>query len=419
MVIGLDGMPYTLIRSFSEDGTMPHLKNLITEGVFRQMASSIPEISSVAWSSIITGKNPGEHGIFGFSDLMPDSYSVCFPNFNNLKAPSFWEEADVGRSVIINVPATYPARAFSGVLISGFVALDLNKAVYPSSLVPELERMAYRLDVDSEKAHKSMALFLEDLEKTLRGRIAAYRYLWEHEDWQTFMLVFTGTDRLAHFLWEAFEDDGHVYHGAVLEHFRQIDEAIGEITTRLGDNGSVILLSDHGFERLERDVNVNAVLAEHGFLRLRQGRKNLRDIDPKTTAFALDPGRIYLNTITRFPRGSVREKQRNALLDELTALFENLEFEGRKVVRGVYRKEELFHGPHVDHAPALVLVGDKGFNLKGNIKAEEVYTKGPFTGKHSQPDAFLLVRGKEKIELPERPSVTDVVSIIEQCSKGG
>jgi len=68
------------------------------------MASSIPEISSVAWSPIITGANPGEHGIYGFTDVAPDSYRLSFPNFNNLQVPPFWMDKSYGKSVIINVP---------------------------------------------------------------------------------------------------------------------------------------------------------------------------------------------------------------------------------------------------------------------------------------------------------------------------
>jgi len=138
VIIGLDGMPYHLIKNLAEGGTMPNMKALIDEGIFKQMASSIPEVSSVAWSSVITGKNPGEHGVYGFTDLMPGSYSMFFPNFNSLKAPPFWEREDSGKSVIINVPTTYPARELNGILISGFVALKLERATYQLSLLLSL-----------------------------------------------------------------------------------------------------------------------------------------------------------------------------------------------------------------------------------------------------------------------------------------
>jgi len=271
IIIGLDGMPYGLMDEFAQDGTMPNFGALTEESVFRQMASSIPEVSSVAWSSVITGTNPGEHGVFGFTDVAPGTYRTTFPNYNNLKAQTFWEREGSGRAVIINVPTTFPAREMNGVHIAGFVALDLERSTYPRSLVPTLQDMDYRVDVDSQKAHETLGFFLRDLDKTLQARIDVYRHLWREGDWETFVLVFTGTDRLAHFLWDAYEDESHEHHEAFLDHFRQVDEVIGEIADNLSGDDALIMLSDHGFERLEKDVYVNYLLQEEGFLTFEDG----------------------------------------------------------------------------------------------------------------------------------------------------
>ena len=306
VIIGLDGVPYRLLKDLSEKGIMPNTRLIMENGLFRKMESTIPEVSSVAWSSIITGKNPGEHGIFGFTDFPQGTYRLSFPNFNDLKAPAFWKRDNSRRSVIINVPATFPASKLNGIHISGFVALDLERSTYPPSLAPKLKELDYRVDVDSSKAHKSLDLFLEDLDRTLQARIEAYRYLWDKEDWDTFMLVFTGTDRLSHFLWDAYEDESHPYHSAFLDHFHQIDEVIGEICHRLSENDYLIMLSDHGFELLDKHVNINYFLQEEGFLRLKdESRKNFSDIDFGTEAFALDPARIYINRENKYPRGSI------------------------------------------------------------------------------------------------------------------
>ena len=90
VIIGLDGVPYELLLDFSEKGVMPNIKSLLSNGVLKKMASTIPEISSVAWSSIITGKNPAEHGIFGFTEFPPNTYRLSFPNFSQLKVSPFW-----------------------------------------------------------------------------------------------------------------------------------------------------------------------------------------------------------------------------------------------------------------------------------------------------------------------------------------
>ena len=413
VLIGLDGMPYQLIRDLAENGVMPHTKSLIKSGVFKQMESSIPEISSVAWSSIITGGNPGQHGIFGFTDVPIHTYRLSFPNFNDLLMPPFWKHKGSGRSVIINVPFTYPAARLNGVLIAGFVALDLRRAVYPTSLLPVLDEMGYRIDVDANKAHQSIDLFLKDLDRTLQARIRAYRYLWDKEDWRTFMLVFTGTDRLAHFLWHAYEDKQHKHHAAFLNHLHQIDEVIGEINGKLNEADALIMLSDHGFERLEYDVQINFFLSQEGFLRFkRTPPQSLADIDYGTTAFALEPARIYLNLEGKYPRGSVKPENKKSILNKLEAGLKSLEINGKKVIERICRKEEIYEGPQLDRAPDLVLLSNKGFNLKSGLKATRLFEKDIFTGKHSQKDAFLLINKPATDIIQERPSVYDIVGIM-------
>ena len=412
IIIGLDGVPYGVIKNLTETGIMKNLAAIIKEGVFRQMTSSIPEISSIAWSSIITGKNPGEHGIYGFIDLHPGTYRMFFPNFSTLKVPPFWA-TDNGTSVIINVPSTYPAQELNGVLIAGFVALNLEKAVYPAELVPHLTDIGYQIDVDSGKAHQSMDLFLRDLDRTLKSRIEAYRYLWNTQEWHTFMLVFTGTDRLFHFLWNAYENTSHSYHEAVLDHFRQIDEVIGEIAARMNDHDHLLLLSDHGFEALNCEVNLNYCLKEHGFLTIQDGKEdNFSNIDHATKAFALDPSRIYVNLERKYPQGSVKHEDKERVMDDLISLFQSLEANGQPVVKAIHRGQEIYHGQYMNQAPDLVLLSNCGLNLRANIKAKQLIDKGIFTGKHSQEDAFLVVKGKQNDDLvPESPNVTDIVTI--------
>ncbi len=76
------------------------------------MKASLPEISAVSWTDFMTGTNSGTHGIFGFTDFKPDSYELRFPNFLDVKAPTFWDTlgAKGKKSIIINQPSTYPAR---------------------------------------------------------------------------------------------------------------------------------------------------------------------------------------------------------------------------------------------------------------------------------------------------------------------
>jgi len=413
IIVGLDGVPYRLLKDLAGRGVMPNTAKLIKDGLFRQIESTVPEVSSVAWSSIITGKGPAEHGIFGFIDMPPDTYRLSFPNFNNLKSAPFWKK-DMHRSVIINVPGTFPAGEMNGVHISGFVSPDLERSVYPRFILPKLKEMEYQVDVDSEKAHVSMELFLRNLEKTLKARRGAYRYLWQSEDWRIFMLVFTGTDRLMHFLWDAYEDEAHRYHSDFIRHFGQIDVIIGEMLSGLRDDDLFVMISDHGFERLEKNVNVNFALREKGLLAINgKERRHFTEIDERTKAFSLDPARIYVNKAGKYPRGGVRNSDVEKVKDEIVDILRSLEIDGRKVCRRICRREEIYSGPYMEDAPDLVLIGNEGFNLNSSLEADTLYGNNIFTGKHAQDNAFMLVRDRADSELSSRDlSVVDMLDVI-------
>jgi predicted AlkP superfamily phosphohydrolase/phosphomutase len=281
-------------------------------------------------------------------------------------------------------------------------------------LVSKLKALDYRLDVDSQVAHESLDLFLSDLDKTLEARVQTYRYLWESQDWQVFMLVFTGTDRLMHFLWSAYEDKGHKYHHDFLRHFHEIDEVIGEINARMKEEDTLVILSDHGFEGLDLDVYVNYLLKKEGFLKTKKGEEpTLENIDPLTKAFALDPARIYVNLKDRYPNGGINKDDKEKVLKDLEDLFASFEIEGRSVIKDIYRGEEIYSGPCLDKAPDLILEGNHGFNLKADIKADTLTRKGIFTGKHTRDNAFFLLGAKEDIMYPvDNLHVSDAISII-------
>ncbi len=413
LIIGLDGVPFGMLKDFAELGVMANTAELISGGIFEKMHSTIPEISSVAWSSIITGQNPGQHSIFGFTDLFPQSYKIRFPNFNDLKSQPFWSFAK-NESVIINVPSTYPVKDMNGVHISGFVSIDINRSVHPAFLIPQLEDLGYRIDVDSEKAHRDLNIFLKDLDETLTARIQTAEYLWDYIDWQIFTLTFTGTDRLMHFLWDAYEDKNHKYHDAFLEHFRRIDQAVGKIYSKLTENDILIMLSDHGFGKLEKDVYVNYLLANEGFLTFRPNTEpKLANINSTTKAFALDPARIYINQKDKYPAGGVEADDKGACLKELENLFGSLRIDGKKVIKHIYRKQDIYTGPYLEDAPDLVLIAEKGFNLKGAVAFQGLTGKGPFTGKHTYEDAFLLLSDRSiATRLDNQPSVIDAGKLI-------
>jgi len=398
-VIGLDGVPYHLLLDLAKKGVMSSLGRIIDSGHLHKMKASLPEISAVSWTDFMTGTNSGTHGIFGFTDLKPGTYEVRYPNSLDIKAPPFWDTlaAKNVKSIIINQPSTYPARPLNGVLISGFVAVELAKAVYPLSHKAALEQMGYQIDIDTLKARESTSVLWDELIKTLMGRQKALNYFWE-EEWDYFEIVLTGTDRLHHFLWSAYENPDHPHHQNFLEYYRQIDRLINKIYSSFrktaGDEENIFFLSDHGFTGIRQELYLNAWLEKEKFLKFSNtAPKGLEDISPKTVAFALDPGRIYLNIREKFPQGSVKPGEAKAIKEEIARRLGALEFEGRKVIRKVFNAREIYSGPFVSKGPDLVVLSEPGFDLKGSVKKREIFGRSPgLQGMHTWDDAFFLAK---------------------------
>ncbi len=416
-ILGLDGAPYSMMQDLFAKGVLKNLAEITKKGGIYKMSTTVPDVSSVAWTTFMTGVNPGRHGIFGFTDLKPGTYANYFPNFTKVQSPCLWNliGKESKKSIIINMPSTYPAQELNGTLIAGFVAIDLEKATYPKDLVPYLKKIDYQLDVNASLAQENKELFIAALNSSLEIREKTFRKLMKEESWDLFAAIVTGTDRLHHFLWDAYEDENSPYHTAFLDYYRKIDAMAGRLYEDLKGKAAFLAMSDHGFGPLKRDVFINRWLEEQGYLSFSgEKRDSIADIDPeKTKAFCMDPGRIYINLKRRFPAGSVLPgKAYESLLEELSQAFSALTFssdgqEPEKVIQQVFRKEELYQGPFLSSAPDLVLLANPGNNLKGATARTEVFdSKGAFTGMHTQDDAFFLA--DQPASIPENLHILDV-----------
>lgn len=412
VVIGLDGVPYTLLKRFINSGAMPNLTQIVGEGTLLQMDSSLPEVSSVAWTTFFTGVNPAIHGIYGFMDLRPRTYEVYFPNTLDIKSDAIWDTfGKVGkRSVIINIPHTYPARTINGVLISGFVAIDIKKASYPDSAYEYLNGMGYRIDVDTQKAGESLDYLVEDIKLTFDKRKEAILHFFDKEPWDLFISVISETDRLHHFMWDALDNVNHQYHNFFMEFYKDIDQFLGCIYDRcskFNPKPKFLMLSDHGFTGIEKEIYLNYWLKENGYLVLsKESTKTVEDIADSTKAFALDPSRIYINLKDKYPKGCISPgREYDDLREELTKrLLET------GVIKSVFKKEEIYSGPLFAHAPDLVLLSKEGYDLKGSVAKDVFMAKGKLNGMHTHHDAMFFVN--EHVERNKKLKISDVAQFI-------
>ncbi|MFH0911625.1 MAG: alkaline phosphatase family protein [Planctomycetota bacterium] len=412
VILGLDGLSTRAWQDLVGQGVMPHSEELFYRGNLFSMRSSIPEVSSVAWTSIVTGQNPGGHNVYGFTDLLDGSYTLGFTSSRTVKARAFWRQDDGLRNLVMNVPQTYPASPMNGVLVAGYVALDLAKAVQPPEVLPLLEACGYAVDAEMGLARESRDRFYGELVRVLRARAEALDRLWAREAWDRVMFVVTGGDRLNHHCFDDYENADSLHHSAYLDFWREADAVIGRVAGRLTREDALVILSDHGFERQRRIVNVNRVLSEHGYLRLEEGeRPAYGSMRPETRAFAMDPGRIYFHRQGRYPRGSVGEGEAAALEAELVRLFLDLEAEGSAVARQVLRGREIYRGPYARRAPDLVLVPEAGVGLSARLDEGEE-DEPPLAGKHTPDDAVFFYLGPRGIEVPQNLAVEDVLEVL-------
>lgn len=394
-VLGLDGVPYSLLQDLADGNIMPTMKSLIDSGHLHKMKASLPEISAVSWTDFMTGSNSGTHGIFGFTDLKPDTYDLLFPNFLDLQTKTFWDTLGdkKKRSIVINQPSTYPAREINGILISGFVAIDLAKAVYPPTIRASLDKLDYQIDIDTMKSREDPEFLWKDLYRTLDRRINTLNLFWK-QDWDYFEFVITGTDRLQHFLWNAYKDTENPHHKKFLDYYRRIDQVIGHIVNsfrQLNDSDEgLYLLSDHGFTGIEQEVYLNVWLEKQGYLRFDSSPpESLDNISSTSRAFAMDPNRIYLNLKDKFPKGYVNPSDKDAVKKEIAENLKKLEWDGNKVVRNVFDAQQVYNGPLVDQGPDLIVLSEYGYDMKGSIKKKEIFGRTNLQGMHTWDDAFF------------------------------
>ena len=406
VIVGLDGVPYTLLVEYMEMGIMPELSQLCSTGKLFRMKSTLPEVSSVAWTSFITGKNPGEHGIFGFMEIDRQSYEYIFPNFSSLKEKPVWEKENI-KTIAFNIPQTYPAREMNGVMVSGFVAIDLQKATYPERVFTYLNGIGYKIDVNAKLAPEDPEAFFKDLFDTFRKRKDAIEYLYDNEKWQLFIGTVTETDRLHHFFYDSAREGRYFY---IFERFyRELDNFIGMMAKKAAKEGAIFLTcSDHGFTPIKTEVYLNRWLIENGYLKL-DSLEGLKGITSDSKTFCLDPSRVYIHLEGRYKRGSIKESDYADWVKELKEKLSGIMFEGQNVIKDVYLKEEIFYGNYIENGPDVYLLPHYGFDLKGATNRSNVFGTTHFKGMHTYDDAHLYVSVPLKDEDIKIENVSQII----------
>src|SRR6056297_1153192 len=339
VVLGLDGVPFTFMKRIIKEGKMPVFKSLLNKGSFKRMNSVLPTISSVAWSTFMTGEDASGHNIFGFIDRKADPFKLYIPTAKHLKAPTIWDRLgeENMRSVVLNVPVTYPPKEIKGTLVSGFLATDLSKATFPEETAQELEDMDYVIDADTWVARDSKKKFIGDLNYALDRRFKTMFKFLEEKKWNYFQCHIMETDRINHFYWADMVDENPDFVNEFYEFYKKIDDYIGKLLKKLDDDTQLIILSDHGFCKIKKEVQLNYWLEEKGYLKYSKARdevESVADMSKESKAYSLLPGRIYINRNGREEMGSVEAEEYFELREKIKEELLNLTDEaGKQIIR--------------------------------------------------------------------------------------
>jgi predicted AlkP superfamily phosphohydrolase/phosphomutase len=407
--IGIDGVPYSLVRD--EPETFPNLHDVLEAGGGGAIDSIVPPESSACWPSLTTGVNPGETGVYGFQDREVGSYETYVPMGRDVQATRIWDRVtDAGRdATVLNVPVTFPPQRNVQRMVSGFLSPDVDKASHPDALGDYLDSIGYRIDVNAKLGHDDdKSEFIEDAHETIDARQEAFKHYVAEDDWDLFFGVFMTTDRVNHFLFKDYEQDGE-YKQEFLEFYEKVDSYIGELRDMLADDVTLVVASDHGFTSEDYEVHLNQWLADEGWLSFEDDdHDSLEDIADDTKAYSFIPGRFYVNLEDREPRGSVPDSEYAAVRDELAEKLRSLEGpEGRAVVDRVVTKADAFDGDHDEIAPDLVAIPNHGFDLKAGFSgSEDVFSVGPRNGMHSFENATLIA--DDDISVPADTDLYDI-----------
>jgi predicted AlkP superfamily phosphohydrolase/phosphomutase len=430
LVIGLDCAPPELVFDQWRD-ELPNFQRVMDNGVWGKLESCIPAITVPAWSSMMSSKDPGTLGFYGFRNRGDYSYDKqVLANANAVKTDRVWDVLSrAGKKVItVGVPQTYPPKPVNGIQVGCFLSPSTKNPekpyTYPASTMQEIESIVgdYLVDVPNFRTEDKAYLLRQIYTMTEKRFKLVKRWITEKE-WDFFMFVEMGTDRIHHGLWRFHDPTHHKYevnpqfNNSIHDYYRYIDGEIGQILELVDlDDTTVFIVSDHGAKKMDGGICVNEWLIQEGYLTLKSRPTKLTPIDKceidwsKTKVWG-DGGyyaRIFLNIEGREPQGIVKPGEVEALKAELKAKFEAIvDPNGVNIGTTVYKPRDVYKQCNGVPPDLIVYFGDLYWRSVGSIGHGSIYTFendiGPDDCNHAQfgivikhdPDAHEVTGGRE------------------------
>ncbi len=460
LFIGLDGCTFTVLDEMTRDlpgvgVTMPFMKKVIENGVRAKLRSTPNPLTPPAWTSLMTGKGPGEHGVFDFINAEDKGGEVYWTLYDSrdIDAETIW--SIVSRKKLtcaaLNFPVTAPPpKNINGAVMPGFTpAKHLRRNTHPRELFERLKNEVEGFDP------KELAWDFENEQQAMESLSADETHKWvryhlpREEQWfniakfvlgqdrpDLMAVMFDGTDKIQHQAWpwldpellkaEPSEHD-RLMREVVLEYFQNLDRYIETLVTMAGEDTQVFFASDHGFTASTEVLRINAYLAELGYLKwavndgtemaMRREAANFANLDwSGTRAYCRTPSSngIHIRMAEKPGDHGVQPEDYETFREQLIADLKKLRNEfGEPVVVDVLKREEWFPGKHMNRACDLTLVlRDNGFVSIRDLKP--VVVQRPHAAGTHHPDGIFIAYGKgiAKAGMVERRQIVDVTSTL-------
>ncbi len=413
-ILGLDGMPYSLLKSNYIKTLMPNLTKLCSSENSKSMNSVYPVVSSVAWTGFATSVNSGKHGIYGFVDKNNNPFYLRVPTSRDRLVDTIWNKLSKKKKVfVINVPLTYPPEAINGKMVSCFLCPDMKKLTYPENYYKQLENMDYIIDVDASHIKSDRIALLKQIIHAMKVRFHVAFELLKNEEWDYMQLHIMETDRLMHFYYNnigCFHDN--LENDYVNSFFKRLDYYIGELISQLDEDVKVIILSDHGMCKIESEIQLNTWLKDIGFLKFDQTNANsIENYSRESLCYSLTPGRIYINLKGREERGSVEQDNYLTIRNEIKSKLLEMTYRNTTVpiMNNVMFREEIYSTEDLELAPDIIAHPKDGFDLKSTVGVDEVFTKSDLNGMHTYNDAMIAGINIDITSVEEITQVADLI----------
>lgn len=453
LVVGLDcAAPELVFNQFRDE--LPTLRQLYCNGVWGQLESCIPAITVPAWASMMSSKDPGTLGVYGFRNRRDYSYDNQFiATGDHVKEPRVWDIlGEAGKQIaLIGVPQTFPMKPVNGIAVASFLAPSVeSEFTFPHELRDEILSVApnYALDVKNFRTPDKDWLVQQIWDMT-EMRFKALNHMMENHPWDYFMWVEMGVDRIHHGLW-SYMDPGHrryqpgnKFESTIREYYKLIDAQLAHMLSKIDDNTMVLVVSDHGGKKMDGGVAINEWLWRNGYLVLledpledafdAEGNRKLTpftkvDVDwSKTTAWGSGGyyGRLYMNVEGREPQGFVKRADYENVRDELIERFKAIpDHEDRPMDTRVFKPQEIYQ--KVRNVPPDLIVYWDNLNWRsvgsfghGGIHTFENDT-GPDDCNHASNGLFILydprqpengreIAGKQLMDVA--PTILDLMGV--------